>query len=313
MAAMLLLLAIAAPSSAEETPTLDGFQPAAAVIGAPVILTGTLLTTATDVQFNGVSATFVVQSDVEIDAVVPDGATSGPIGVTTADGWAVTADPFTVLPYVGGLSRPSAAVGASVSIFGSHLALTTDVQFNGVGASFVVDSDAQVTATIPDGAATGVVTVVTPDGSAESGDFTVLPPDIVLILTDDQTWTELDQMAILQADIAANGVTFANAFDENPLCCPSRATILTGRFSHSTDIYDNVAPHGGFDTFSTNGGETSTVATWLHDAGYVTGMVGKYLNGYSSESAAHVPPGWDTWDALLVGDESAGYFNYQMS
>jgi N-acetylglucosamine-6-sulfatase len=139
-------------------------------------------------------------------------------------------------------------------------------------------------------------------------------PNIVLILTDDQTWTELDQMPTVQSELVAKGTTFSNAFVTNPLCCPSRSTILTGKYSHGTDIYDNVAPHGGFQTFLQRGEENSTIARWLHDGGYRTGLVGKYLNGYEGSHIAHVPPGWDTWRAEVIGDgTTGGYYNYDVS
>jgi arylsulfatase A-like enzyme len=68
-------------------------------------------------------------------------------------------------------------------------------------------------------------------------------PDIVLILTDDQTADELSEMPVLQSELVGKGVTFSNGFVVNPLCCPSRATILTGKYSHGTDIYQNDPPH----------------------------------------------------------------------
>jgi N-acetylglucosamine-6-sulfatase len=138
-------------------------------------------------------------------------------------------------------------------------------------------------------------------------------PDIVLILTDDQTVEELSEMPVVQSELVGKGVTFGNGFVVNPLCCPSRATILTGKYSHGTDIYQNVPPHGGFGTFTREGEDASTIATWLHAVGYHTGLVGKYLNGYDNRTT-YIPPGWDTWDAELLGDdEYGGYYNYTMN
>jgi N-acetylglucosamine-6-sulfatase len=138
-------------------------------------------------------------------------------------------------------------------------------------------------------------------------------PNIVLILTDDQRWDEVDAMPIVQSELIGKGLTFTNGLVVNSLCCPSRTTILTGKYSHGTDIYSNDPPHGGFDTFSADGEENSTIATWLQGAGYDTGLVGKYLNGYGIANASHVPPGWNTWDSLLVGDSTGGYYGYSMS
>ena len=118
--------------------------------------------------------------------------------------------------------------------------------------------------------------------------------------------------------LMAKGVTFSNGFVVNPLCCPSRATILTGKYSHGTDIYSNIPPHGGFATFTNEGEDQSTIATWLDDAGYYTGFVGKYLNGYSASRTGYIPPGWDQWNALALngspgGEHTGGYYDYYMS
>ncbi len=104
-----------------------------------------------------------------------------------------------------------------------------------------------------------------------------------------------------------HGVTFDNAFAVNPTCCPSRAAILRGEYSHGTGVYKNTPPFGGFDTFD----DSSTVATWLHDAGYRTGMIGKYLNGY--KTTEYVPPGWDAWEAFLTDNGNGDYFDYDLS
>ena len=139
-------------------------------------------------------------------------------------------------------------------------------------------------------------------------------PNIVLILTDDQRFDELTNMPNLQADVTDQGVQFANAFVVNSDCCPSRTTILTGKYSHGTDVYQNKPPHGGFQTFEPE--EGTTIATQLQAAGYHTGLVGKYLNGYDDTQVSHVPPGWDRWVALTFGNSdgnSNGYYNYTLS
>jgi N-acetylglucosamine-6-sulfatase len=134
-------------------------------------------------------------------------------------------------------------------------------------------------------------------------------PNIVLVVTDDQRWDTLQVMPTVQMDIAGRGVAFSNAFAVNPICCPSRASILTGLYSHSTGVYTNSKKHGGFDSFE----DSSTVATWLQDAGYQTALIGKYLNGYQSREGDYVPPGWDRWFALTGLKEGGGYFDYEVS
>jgi N-acetylglucosamine-6-sulfatase len=143
---------------------------------------------------------------------------------------------------------------------------------------------------------------------------TVSPPNIVLILTDDQRFDELSRMPIVKQELVGKGVRFNDAFVVNPLCCPSRTTILTGKYSHGTDIYGNSPPHGGFETFHDDGEESSTIATWLHDDGYHTALVGKYLNGYFPDQVSWVPPGWDRWNALALKEDNTDfYYDYTMS
>jgi N-acetylglucosamine-6-sulfatase len=118
-------------------------------------------------------------------------------------------------------------------------------------------------------------------------------PNMVFILTDDLDarllQEHLEDYPNLQ-ELAANGTTFENAFVTNPVCCPSRATILRGQYSHNHGVLTNFPPRGGFEKFESLGREESTVATWLHGEGYRTVLIGKYLNG---KPRGHKPPGWD--------------------
>ena len=138
---------------------------------------------------------------------------------------------------------------------------------------------------------------------AGAGDDRSARPDIVLIVTDDQRWDTLSQMPGVQRLLADRGLTFANAFVTNPLCCPSRSTILTGTHSHSTGVYTNEGAHG-LNAFE----DRSTIATWLDDAGYATAFIGKYFNG--SWPTRYVPPGWDRWAAFRNAGDL--YYNYDL-
>src|SRR5438309_11850551 len=120
--------------------------------------------------------------------------------------------------------------------------------------------------------------LIPPLGGAHAADPTHQKPSIVLILTDDQRYDSLPLMPIVRRDLVRHGVTFKNGFVVNSLCCPSRASILTGGYSHTTGVYRNTPPHGGFESFRHH--EKSTIATWLHADGYRTGLFGKYLNHY---------------------------------
>jgi len=125
-------------------------------------------------------------------------------------------------------------------------------------------------------------------------------PNIVFILADDLDKASTQKIGRLRKYIGNKGVTFQNAFVSDPVCCPSRATILRGQYPHNHLVRSNEPPLGGFQTFHNLGREKSTVATWLdRKAGYRTAFVGsKYLNHYDDTERTYVPPGWDEWYAL---------------
>jgi N-acetylglucosamine-6-sulfatase len=135
-------------------------------------------------------------------------------------------------------------------------------------------------------------------------------PNIVFILTDDQRFDTLWAMPTVQQDLVSRGITLSNYFLADPLCCPSRSSIMRGQYPHGTGVYNNdTGPFGGYGRFHEMGDDESNIATWLHDAGYRTGLVGKYLNGYNGPMASIVPPGWDTWNALV----DTSYYNFAES
>jgi subtilisin-like proprotein convertase family protein len=162
-------------------PSISGFSPSSAPAGAAVKVFGDGFTGASAVTFNSTAATsFTVDSDNRITVTVPVGATTGPVSVTTAAGTAASATDFTVVPAptVGDFAPVSGPVGTAVTVTGAGFTGATAVTFDGVAATdFTVDSDTQITATVPAGATTGRVSVVTPNGSGASAtNFTVLVP-----------------------------------------------------------------------------------------------------------------------------------------
>ena len=125
------------------------------------------------------------------------------------------------------------------------------------------------------------------------------PPNIVVIMTDDQWYDSMAYMPKTRSLLAARGVSFSNFHASHPVCCPSRSTYLTGQYSHTHGVESNdAASGGGFANFD----DTSTLATWLDDAGYHTTLIGKYLNGYEAD-ATYIPPGWDNWLAGTRGTQ----------
>jgi N-acetylglucosamine-6-sulfatase len=123
-------------------------------------------------------------------------------------------------------------------------------------------------------------------------------PNIVFVMTDDLDERSMEQLGGIQQVMGSNGTTFKNAYVSYSLCCPSRATILRGQYPHNHDILYNDPPLGGEAKFRNLGRDTSTIATWLNDAGYQTKYIGKYMNGYTD---LYKPPGWDEW-SVLQGD-----------
>jgi arylsulfatase A-like enzyme len=136
-------------------------------------------------------------------------------------------------------------------------------------------------------------------------------PNILVVLTDDQTLdtlpTDPPAMPWFQSQLQdPNGhwLWFPHAVASTPLCCPSRATILTGRFDTHTNVRGNDQGQ--------NLDDTNTLPVWLHDAGYQTGLVGKYLNFYPWGRTPFIPPGWDRWFAKENADESTAYYDYEV-
>jgi arylsulfatase A-like enzyme len=121
---------------------------------------------------------------------------------------------------------------------------------------------------------------------------------VILILTDDLDARLLDEHLADYPNIrklASEGTTFSNAFVTDPLCCPSRATILRGQYAHNHRIVGNWWPRGGSRKFRVLGLGRSTLATWLQDESYRTVLIGKYMNDYFG---TRVPVGWDDWYAI---------------
>ena len=121
-------------------------------------------------------------------------------------------------------------------------------------------------------------------------------PNVLVVMTDDQTLESIRVMDRVNARIGDQGVRFAQSFVNYPLCCPSRATFLTGQYASNHGVYDNALPTGGYSKLR----DANTLPVWLQQRGYYTGHVGKYLNGYGGDLPNYVPPGWSEWKAPIV-------------
>ncbi len=134
-------------------------------------------------------------------------------------------------------------------------------------------------------------------------------PNIVMILVDDLDATTTpywDAMPRTKELIADRGLVFNNAFAPTPICCPARASILTGQYGHNTNVLTNGGEQGGWAAFVAAGGEEKAFPVKLKDSGYRTMLVGKYLNGYEQDPS-HIPPGWTEWYGATDNLLYAGY------
>jgi N-acetylglucosamine-6-sulfatase len=132
-------------------------------------------------------------------------------------------------------------------------------------------------------------------------------PNFIVVMTDDQRWDEVEYMPSVVARLAGEGVTFANSFVATPLCCPARASFLSGLYTHHHGI-DRL---GGAPLLDTR----YTIAVWLAQAGYTNALIGKYLN--DNGKVRNPPPGWNRWrtfaDFFTSFQGRYAYFGYLMN
>ncbi|HKP89578.1 MAG TPA: sulfatase [Thermoleophilaceae bacterium] len=134
-------------------------------------------------------------------------------------------------------------------------------------------------------------------------------PNILVVMTDDQAATDVAKMPNVRRLLVKKGATFTDAVDSFPLCCPSRATFITGQYAHNHGVVGNFYPYGWYGMEERG----NTLPRWLQQSGYRTALIGKWLNGYGARDAhGEVPVGFDIWRGLL--DVSAyDYFNFVMN
>jgi N-acetylglucosamine-6-sulfatase len=134
-------------------------------------------------------------------------------------------------------------------------------------------------------------------------------PNILVVMTDDEAASDVAVMPNVRRLLAGQGTTFADAVDSFPLCCPARATFITGQYAHNHGVAGNFWPYGWYGMKD----RANTLPRWLQKAGYTTALIGKWLNGYGARDAhGEVPKGFSIWRGLL--DVSAyDYFNFVMN
>jgi N-acetylglucosamine-6-sulfatase len=134
-------------------------------------------------------------------------------------------------------------------------------------------------------------------------------PNFVFVLTDDQDFASYNRRTMPNTFrlLGRRGATFANHYDATPLCCPSRAAMLTGQYGHNNGVLNNKPGYGDLDD------PGNVLPVWLQRAGYRTAYVGKFLNGYeqTADDKDDVAPGWDLW-SVLVGN-ARGYNDFMLT
>ncbi|GAB3248210.1 sulfatase family protein [Kineosporia babensis] len=177
-----------------------------------------------------------------------------------------------------------------------------------------------ITALVGCGTAPATPSISTPQDSATAAapgnDRPADPanqPNIVFVLTDDLSMNLLKHLPAVDT-LREDGTTFTNYFVTNSLCCPSRTTIMTGKYSHNTGIFRNHGATGGYRAFRSKHLDQDTFATDLQQAGYRTAMMGKFLNEYETGTtdtpSLNQPAGWDEW---ALGADAYKNYDYNLN
>ena len=125
------------------------------------------------------------------------------------------------------------------------------------------------------------------------------PPNIVLVMADDMAASDLRWMPRTRRLLGGRGLRFTQGLAPNPMCCPARASVLTGQESHGNGVWSNGGARGGYAALP----GTTRLPFWLQEAGYRTAFLGKHLNGYKPAEFGE-EPGWDVHDPLVRGTYS---------
>ncbi|HEV3475512.1 MAG TPA: sulfatase [Actinomycetota bacterium] len=121
-------------------------------------------------------------------------------------------------------------------------------------------------------------------------------PNVLIFMTDDQRSDTMFMMPKTQRWFGQQGTRFPSAYATTPLCCPSRASIMTGRYTHNHRVLDN------YSALSLD--QNSTLQRYLQEAGYLTGITGKYMNAWPLYTN---PPYFHRWSIFNTGYQNAKF------
>ena len=155
-----------------------------------------------------------------------------------------------------------------------------------------------------------VVLAIGGAGGASGQLVSAKPPNVIVVMTDDQGPGTMKALPSVIEHIAHPGAIFERAIATYPLCCPSRASFLTGQYAHNHGTLGNgPRSGGGYQALSE---PRRTLASWLQAAGYETAFIGKWLNGLRTPRVA--PPGWTRWHGLVGrgGEGLSSFYDYDV-
>jgi N-acetylglucosamine-6-sulfatase len=138
-------------------------------------------------------------------------------------------------------------------------------------------------------------------------------PNVVVIQADDQTAAQFTRRVMPNTfeRLVDKGTRFEDYIATTALCCPSRASLLTGQYAHNHGVFSNGGDLGGYQALRDKG---NVLPVWLERAGYNTIHLGKFMNAYAKtvpDDPGAVAPGWDDWQTLINQEDA--YYDYDLS
>jgi hypothetical protein len=259
-------------------PTITSFAPTSGVQLTSVVLTGTDFSNASVVNFNGTSASFTINSNTQITALLPATATSGLISVSNTVGTATSVGSFTVIPgppapAFSGFTPNNGPVGTSVVITGTNFSNVSSVKFNAVSATHTVNSPTQITTTVPVGATTGPIAVTTSSGTAASPtNFTVLSGSGAPVISSASAASGTINSAITPYQIASSNLPTSFSATNLPSGLSiNSAGLISGKPLVSGTILSTISATNAYGTGSAaltftissiGGGGATLLAAW---------------------------------------------------